>query len=78
MPIPVAKSMNERIYQDPNHNWFFHVRGNQIAGPFVSYETAESALARHVATCRQRSVGQFFWPRYLLPGRLFRKVARSS
>jgi hypothetical protein len=70
--------MNERIYQDSNHDWFFHVRGNQVVGPFVSYEHAESALSKHVATCRQRSVGRFFWPRHLLPGRLFRKAARSS
>lgn len=70
--------MNERIYQDENRNWFFHVRGNQIVGPFVSYELAEHALAKHVATCRHRSAGRFFWPRNLLPGRIFRKVARSS
>jgi hypothetical protein len=70
--------MNDRIYQDDNRNWFFHVRGNQIVGPFVTYEHAEKALSKHVATCRHRSSGRFLWPRSLLPGRLFRKAAARS
>ena len=70
--------MNDRIYQDEHRNWFFHVRGNQVVGPFVSYELAEHALAKHVATCRRRGVGKFFWPRSLLPGRIFRRATRGA
>ncbi|MCP5184194.1 MAG: hypothetical protein H6993_09545 [Pseudomonadales bacterium] len=66
--------MNERIFQQGD-KWFFHLRGNQISGPFLSYDLAESALNKHVDQCRNRSTATFQWPRNLLPGRLFRRAA---
>lgn len=67
--------MNDRIYQDGDHRWYFHVRGNQVVGPFKTYEQAESGLNKHVASCSTRTSGRFRWPRVLLPGRLFRNAS---
>ncbi len=67
--------MNERIYQDERGGWYFHIRGNQIAGPFESYDLAESGLNKHVSSCSKRVSGGFRWPRNWHPARLLRRSA---
>lgn len=70
--------MNDRIYQDGDNRWYFHVRGNQIVGPFASFEQAERGLLKHVSACRTRTTSRFRWPRIMLPGRLWRGASTTQ
>lgn len=38
----------ERIYQDDQGDWFFHLRGEQSAGPFVNFDEAEWELNKFI------------------------------
>ena len=67
--------MNERIYQDDNGAWFYHIRGNQVVGPFDSYDLADHNLNKHVSSCSRRVSAGFQWPRNWSPGRLLRRSA---
>jgi hypothetical protein len=63
-----------RIFQGEDEQWYFHVRGNQAAGPFASVNDAGSALAKHVSTCKRRTDFVVPWPRGWTPSRLLRRA----
>ncbi|MEQ8857017.1 MAG: hypothetical protein RIC56_00080 [Pseudomonadales bacterium] len=70
-----------RIFQGEDQHWYFHVRGNQAAGPFASVQEAGSALNEHVKTCQRRTDFSLAWPRHWMPVRLLRRgdsAARHS
>lgn len=62
-----------RIFQGEDQQWYFHMRGNQAAGPFESYQEAGAALTRHVKTCKRRTDFSIPWPRAWTPTRLLRR-----
>jgi len=62
-----------RIFQGEDGEWYFHMRGNQAAGPFASFQEAGAALNRHVKTCKRRTDFNIPWPRAWTPARLLRR-----
>ncbi len=66
--------MTNRIFQDKDQQWYFHVRGNQAAGPYASYQEAASALGEHVKSCKRRTDFIVPW-RGWAPSRLLRRAS---
>lgn len=66
---------SNRIFQGDDTQWYFHMRGNQAAGPFATAQEAESALSAHVRACKRRMDFSVPWPRQWTPTRLLRAVS---
>ncbi len=67
-----------RIFQGEDQQWYFHVRGNQAAGPFASQQEAGSALNQHVRACQRRTEFALPWPRAWTPTRLLRRAGSTQ
>ena len=62
----------DRIYQNDQGEWFFHLRGEQSAGPFINYDEAAWELNNFV----QRKNIQFTRPFAPLLRRFIRRAPR--
>jgi hypothetical protein len=66
-----------RIFQGEDQQWYFHVRGNQAVGPFLSFNDAGDALGKHVSNCKRRTDELIPWPRDWTPARLLRRAVSA-
>ena len=64
----------ERIYQDEQGDWFFHLRGEQSAGPFLNFDEAEWELSKFI----KRKNDQFTRPIVPALKRLMRRAPRMA
>lgn len=67
-------SINDRIYQSDDGQWYYRIRGNQIVGPFESRAEAQDKLSRQVRLWTGRAGPLGSWPRQWHP-RFFRRSA---
>ena len=67
--------MNDRIYQGNDARWYYRVRGNQVVGPFDTYNDAQSKLNKQMNHWTGRSGPIAVWPRHWQPARLLRRSA---
>ncbi len=66
---------SERIFQQPDGNWYFRIRGDTTMGPYSTHREADQSLQRYVASCRRQGELSFRWPRWLHVRHWARKVS---
>ncbi len=66
---------SERIFQQPDGNWYFRIRGNTTMGPYSTHREADQSLQRYTASCRRQGELSFRWPRWLHVRHWVRKVS---
>lgn len=71
--MTIMTMSTNRIFRNEDGQWYFHVRGNQAAGPYASQQDAGRALADHVRSCQRRTTLTVPWPREWTPSRLLRR-----
>jgi hypothetical protein len=67
--VAVISTNADRIFQGPDSNWYFRVRGDEPRGSYASYDDAETALIRYTTArspgCRLHSLSGALLLRWL-------------